>query len=185
MENTTQTETTAAPVHAFEAAGLGKAPFKYVGAIKQDIAYGEAVVSREGGILVTTKRGGSCDFCGTYIVNMFRIKSADGRTFKVGEDCVLKTGDAGLKKVVAAAVSKLRSAQTVARETTKKAEGAEFLGRDDVKAFMASAPHPLAWRAEKGDTLADYAEWMLKNAGTKGKLALFKKIRAEFEAATA
>ncbi len=58
-------------IHPFEKAGLGKAPFRCE--------------------LVSERRGSSCDFCGTGIRNEFWIKSADGKSFKVGCDCVRKT----------------------------------------------------------------------------------------------
>lgn len=72
--------------HAFEVAGLGVAPFICVGSTEMVHDNGDG----------TTKAGGSCDFCGTGIRTACIIKSADGRQFKVGTDCVKKTGDEGL-----------------------------------------------------------------------------------------
>jgi hypothetical protein len=177
--NTTQT------VHKFEAAGLGKAPFKYIGMEIQDIAYGEAVISRAGGILVTTKPGGSCAYCGTYIVNMFNIESADGKKFHVGSECVNKTGDAGLKKVVAAEVRKMNTERRHAREKVQVVEGEAFIERADVVAFMKSMPSPVAWRAAKGDTYADYVAFALGNAGKSGTIRITRAVRKLFETAAA
>lgn len=63
--------------HVFQAAGLGLAPFKYVG-----LSEGAA----------------TCDYCGTPLRYRYTVRSADGREFIVGSDCILKTGDAGLVK---------------------------------------------------------------------------------------
>lgn len=76
-------------VHVFERAGLGKAPFRCVGVVQK--SYQASPDS-------PVQPGGSCDYCGTGIYFHCMIRSADGRTFKVGSDCVFKTGDAGLLK---------------------------------------------------------------------------------------
>lgn len=73
-------------MHVFERAGLGRAPFRCIG-------FSEQVIRHPDG---TTQAGGSCDYCSTGIRYTCHIKAADGRTFKVGSDCVAKTGDAGL-----------------------------------------------------------------------------------------
>ena len=90
MENTMTTETT----HPFTRAGLGQAPFRFVGVEVQDLCYGQAILNRDEyertGIALTTAPGGSCAYCGTYIVNMFRVESADGHKFHVGSDCIAK-----------------------------------------------------------------------------------------------
>lgn len=60
-------------LHPFERAGLGKAPFR--------LAY-------------LAIGGSCCDYCGTGIVRQFWVQGADGSTFKVGCECVRKTGEA-------------------------------------------------------------------------------------------
>lgn len=87
-------------IHCFEAAGLGKAPFVYLGCEYQEISHGERVLGSIGGVAITTRPGGTCQYCGTAIVNLFRIRSSDGNEFIVGSECVLKTGDEGLIKLV-------------------------------------------------------------------------------------
>jgi hypothetical protein len=76
-------------MHVFERAGLGTAPFRCVG-------YSEIVFQAYPG--APTQAGGSCDYCGTGIRYACHIQGRDGRKFKVGTDCVAKTGDAGLIK---------------------------------------------------------------------------------------
>ena len=156
-------------IHVFEKAGLGKAPFRYVGMEFQDIAYGQRVLANG----ATTKPGGTCDYCGTYIVNIFLVESADGRKVKVGCDCVRKTGDAGLVKQVEADVQKMqrerRQAQRIAAEqkdfdTCKTADFAK----------LARAPHPIPHHAEAGKTLADYVRWLIDNRYFRNAATIIK-----------
>jgi len=73
-------------VHPFERAGFGRAPYRCTG-------YQELVWVGPDGY---TKAGGSCDVCGTSIRHSYTITSTDGVAFKVGCDCVQKTGDTEL-----------------------------------------------------------------------------------------
>jgi hypothetical protein len=75
-------------LHVFERAGLGRAPFRCIGVSEQFITHPDG----------TTQASGSCAYCGTGIRYVCAIRSADGRTFKVGTDCVAKTDDNGLIK---------------------------------------------------------------------------------------
>lgn len=63
--------------HAFERAGLGKYPYTVEGFGKSETC---------------------CAFCGRPIIYAARILSSDGRKFKVGCDCVMRSGDAGLDR---------------------------------------------------------------------------------------
>lgn len=63
-------------IHCFEAVGLGKAPFKFVA--------------------ITERRGSSCDYCGHEIRWECWVVGSDGRSFKVGNECIKKSGDEGL-----------------------------------------------------------------------------------------
>jgi len=67
--------------YVFERAGLGLAPFHFVGfSIKKFQACPGAPV----------QPGTCCDCCGTGIMLVCNIKSSDGRLFKVCSDCVVK-----------------------------------------------------------------------------------------------
>jgi hypothetical protein len=70
--------------HPFERAGLGTAPFRCV-----SVRTNWFTVP---GCPEASKPGGSCQYCGTGILYEFVIKSADGREFVVGSDCVRRTG---------------------------------------------------------------------------------------------
>lgn len=88
--------TTAAPtLHPFEAAGLGLAPFRFVGyshsvgPITTQIAPGiEVQVGAPGQPM------GTCAYCSRGIAHLYHIKSSDEKRFIVGCDCVAKIGRA-------------------------------------------------------------------------------------------
>jgi hypothetical protein len=94
------------PVHRFEAAGLGKAPFTLIGFERR------VYVACPG---APAQPGSSCDYCGTSISLVFMIQSADLRRFKVGCDCVEKTGDAGLVRAVKREQSQARREVSAAK----------------------------------------------------------------------
>lgn len=109
----------ASTIHKFELAGLGKAPYRFVGVTehKFQACQGEPV-----------KAGASCDFCGSAIMYAANVISADGRRFKVGCDCALSIGDKGLRTKVAAwqrahdaEKREAAKARKVARATTEHA----------------------------------------------------------------
>lgn len=156
-------------IHVFERAGLGKAPFRFLGA--EDKWHSVPGAPK--------KPGGSCDFCGTAIVTHCYIRGADGRKFKVGIDCVNKTGDAGLRRNVAAAVREANRVKVAARAEAVFEAATEAFPK--VAAALAAKPHP---RGFAGKTLLDYVNWMHDNAGRKGKLEAAKLILAELEAAS-
>jgi hypothetical protein len=174
-------ELTASNTHPFEARGLGKAPFEFVGMAAQDLLYGKVILNRaeyeRTGVAVTTKPGGTCAYCGTFILNMFNIKSSDGNKFHVGCECVNKTGDT--KLIVAATAAKrvrdrkVRKARAVRVESNLE----EILSNTDSRSKLSAVPHPNAGIAAKGKTLLDYAEWMLAHSRDSGKAKLMKIIK--------
>lgn len=164
--------TTETAIHPFEKAGLGKAPFRYVGAIDQPTNRdGSVIIGHIGGCHVETKPGGTCDYCGLAIINMFRVRSADGNTFKVGCDC-LKKVDIVNPATLKADIKKAKDAKA----DNRIADARITLGREDVRAALASKPHPAPWAAAKGMTLLDQVEWLLAHAGRSGKTDAAKII---------
>lgn len=165
--------------HPFEAAGLGQAPFRYIGMVAQDIEYGQRRLnSRDDAVSFTTKPGGSCDACGQYIVDMYRIRSADGRVSVVGCDCIKKVG----YKVEALPKFKAdqRKVAKVKREVAKGKEKARVDAARRLflldETMFADEPHPTKWGAEQGKTLRDYIEWTFCNAGHSGRFSVTKRI---------
>lgn len=155
--------------HAFEKRGLGKAPFRYIGMEHQEISNGQRVIGSVGGCEVTTKPGSTCDYCGAYILNIFRVESADGQTFKVGCDCVCKVGDAGLEKSIKDDVKKMKA------QREKDRIDAARVNLPLARSLM-SQPHPNAYQASEGKSMWHYCEWLLKNADTAGKLRACRMI---------
>jgi hypothetical protein len=102
--------------HPFEKVGLGKAPFSCTHVTENVFA------SPDG----TTKAGGCCDYCGTGIRWEFWIKGsvAGAKQFKVGCDCVAKTGWGieGFEKVRAAHTRARRQAGAQSRRAARQAQ---------------------------------------------------------------
>lgn len=156
---------TATAIHPFEKAGLGKAPFRYVGGIDQNVTQaGTVIIGEHMGCQLETKPGGTCDYCGMAIINMFAVRSADGKTFKVGCDC-LKKVDIVNPAALKADVKKAADAKADARIANAR----KLLETEAVRAALSSKPHYQPWAQAKGLTMLDYAEWTLANAGRKGK----------------
>lgn len=88
-------------IHKFERAGLGKAPFRFVGLYEDR---GPRKTYLPGGIVVEVGAEGQpmgvCKYCGTGIAICCKVRSADGKEFVVGSDCIEKVGDKGLVKTI-------------------------------------------------------------------------------------
>jgi hypothetical protein len=185
MNSATQTPS---QIHPFELAGLGKAPFRFDGIEDTSIGAGPDGMVRttihEGpnaGLDVYTKPGGSCDLCGHYIVTFCWVRSADGKRFKVGTDCIAKLDKSVddprcLKAKVKRAAAKLATAKRNRAADQRIAKAIETMASSEVAAKLAVEPHPNEWRAEQGDTLADWCEWMLSHAGRAGKTKVARTI---------
>ena len=87
-------------IHTFERAGLGLAPYRHLG-----VTDNLFVIP---GHPEATKPGSSCDFCGTSIRAEHWLLSADGRKFKVGCNCIEKSGDKGLLSLAKLAIKKAK-----------------------------------------------------------------------------
>ncbi len=172
-------ETTAFAVgqkyHQFEIAGLGPAPYVLVDVVKRAFCAGPGCPSQP---------GSSCDYCGTGIMFEYWLKAADGRRFKVGCDCVLKTSsDRALRVAVMNEKQKhereVREARAAVKRQKDTARIAAAVSRlpEVAEAFRAE-PHPQAASYDflQGKTRLDWAEWMLANAGMSGRLSVAKAI---------
>jgi|ERR1700722_9868325 len=153
-------------VHKFQLAGLGKAPFRFDGQ--------EVILHQVPGL--PPRAGSSCDFCGMSIANVFWIKSSDGRRFKVGWDCAAKTGDAGLCRVIDKKVAEAKVKATHARQDALILKGKEVLANANIRGMLALEPHPYSFRAERGDSLLDFAEYAMRNSGRRGCCEVSKDL---------
>ena len=157
-------------VHRFELAGLGKGPFRFTGKVTEKIYQ-----SCQG---APVQPGSNCDYCGTSIKFEFWCSSACGKEFKVGCDCIHKSGDRGLIQQISAAERKLRDVKNAAAKERKNARlvarvaaAKELL--PTVAGTLASKPHPSKWFADEGRTLLDYVKWCFENrAGDKASFII-------------
>lgn len=160
-------QNTKSNIHKFEAAGLGVAPFKCV-----------AVYSKvyKASPDAPAQVGGACDYCSTGIVQHCEILSADGRRFVVGNECVRHTYDKNLISETQVKVNALKREQRHEREAARIEAAKTLLTDVRIQAALIETPHPIAARAEKGETMLDSVEWFFANAGNKGKIEMSKMI---------
>jgi hypothetical protein len=152
-------------VHPFEKAGLGKAPFRFMG-VRQNLwspCPGEPA-----------KPGGCCAYCYNGILNEYVVRDADGKVFTVGSECAYKisrTANAPHDPIVEqikAAERKLNRDKRHAREAERIEEGKAWFEAN--REAVAAHPHPNSRFASAGKTLADWVDWNLQHAGTTGRL---------------
>lgn len=179
MKNTTETNGNETRLHVFERAGLGLAPFTWV-----DVEERRGPITISDGDGVTTTVGapgqpmGSCDFCGTGIVECHQIRSSDGKNFIVGCECVKKTGDRGLVKAAQRAANKIKKEKRHAREDARISAAKKALDTDAVRQALESQPHP---QARHGGffadlTALDFVVWMFDHAGRSGMVTTARTI---------
>lgn len=171
-------------IHPFERAGLGVAPFAFVGVEKNWFC---AYPGDPG------KPGGSCDYCGTGIAYEYWVQDATGKRFKVGSDCAGKLArtDASIAcpdRVLADikhAAHRLAREQRWAREMVREGEAAAavkaLLADEAVVASLQSRPHPHAALADRW-TAYDYVDWLLDHGQSRRALTF---VRAKMEASCA
>jgi len=158
--------------HKFEVAGLGKAPFRFVGV-------SEKVFQACPGAPV--KPGGTCDYCGAGIRDCFHVRSADGKEFVVGCDCINKVGDAGLIKAYKTSPEfrKLQAEKRKAKAVAVRQAIDDLIASSAGK--LAAIPHPSGFSDRKTGqplTALDWAQWMQRNCGAAGRARLIKQLKA-------
>ncbi len=146
-------------VHLFEAAGLGKAPFSFEGVpTSQDRADIENERMRDGKTY-TTNHCTSCDYCSQAIQNAYCVRSADGKRFKVGCDCIRKAGDSGLIRYVTKEERTKRQAKAKAKRVAAFKRSQELIELFKSGAFsdqLRALPHP---KGREGCSALDYVDW--------------------------
>lgn len=164
-------------IHKFEAAGLGKAPYTFLGV---QVKVGPITMPDGGQVGSPGQPMGTCNFCGTGIRDCFYLRSADGREFYVGCDCIKKVGDAGLLRYVKAEEAAKRRAKAEAKRQAEWQRRAEIRRqlRDLIEAkreTLASMPHPMRF---EGMSLLNYAEFCERSAGEVKMQSLIDTIKA-------
>lgn len=165
------TTNTASAIHPFEKRGLGRAPFRCIG------SYESKFQAIPGDPSCPVQPGSSCDYCGNGIMNVFVIKSADGKKFKVGCDCVAQTVQACAKtelergaRAMLAAVNKIKTAAANSRKDTVIAAARAKLEAN------AGALESLTIEMRGSRNALEYLRWMFANAGRTGKLRAVKLL---------
>ena len=169
--------------HAFEKAGLGLAPFRFVG---MEVKVGPIVT----GMMSVGAPGqpmGCCQYCSTGIKYCYWVKSADGKTFYVGSECIRKSGDSGLTALVSKEEAKIRKTTNEARrvktqDKTEAAIRAAMALLDSNPTLQASLEATKEFARYGSD--ASYIEWCRCHAGLATLLFVSKKIAERHERLT-
>lgn len=169
-------------IHAFEKAGLGKAPFRIVG-VGNKVGPLRYTDPKSGLTMEVGSPGqpmGVCKFCGQGIMECWSIKSADGNIFDVGCECVRKTGDAGMKKVIDAHKAKVNREKRQAKAAEDKVYVAGVIGDQYRMSLLRAIAHPYGFEdrvTKRPLSAAEYIEWMAPRCGDSGMMKLAKWLR--------
>lgn len=156
-------------VHPFERAGLGAAPFRCAGSYeaKYQACHGAPI-----------QPGASCDYCGQGIMLVYVIKSSDGKTFRVGCDCVAKTARACAKtdleraaRLVVDQVNKIRTAAANARKDELISSAISKM-----EANRGRLAEMLVWDGYRDRNAIHRLEWLFRHAGRSGKIKAAKQL---------
>jgi hypothetical protein len=153
-------------LHKFERAGLGKAPFKFTG---MDRMVFQACPG------APLQPGGTCHYCSQSITFAYWLRSADGKAFYVGSDCIRKHGDAGLVKSIAPIEKAMKNEREIARIEAAK----QLLRSNELSARLKARPHSNPWFASQGRTEFDELEWLFTHAGRAGQLRAARAVEKE------
>jgi hypothetical protein len=157
--------------HPFEAAGLGLAPFRFEGV---EIRECSGQPNAQGiSIGAPGQPAGTCADCSAGIKYCCRVRSADGKRFVVGTDCIerLEANDRPLVAAVNVEMNARKREAAAARRAAKAA-------KDDARIEAAKAALPAVREAlaakvhphRPGASLADYVDWLFAHAGRSGQL---------------
>ena len=155
-------------VHAFEDRGLGKAPFRVTG-FSESIYQASPDSPRQ--------PGSNCDYCGTGIMIVCHIQSADGHHFKVGCNCVEKTGDKGLIRAYKS-TPEYRQMQAQKRAAKDKAIGAQWDALIAANSEQLRAIERETWNGGT-EPLLDYYLRVWPMCGASGRAAYLKVAKSK------
>jgi hypothetical protein len=150
-------------VHVFEQVKLGKAPFVF-----ESFFIGNATYDP----LNPNMQYTACQYCYTPIVNCFKIKSADGKSFIVGSECVKKTGDKGLIDIIKREINRRKAIEFNNKWQELRAK---ILAKDtEIVEKLDAQKHP--WK--DGLTMFDYADYLARGcAYDTSKKRIFKALK--------
>jgi hypothetical protein len=162
-------------IHMFEKAGLGRAPYTFIGCEKR---IGPLALPSGVSIGGFGQPLGCCQFCATGIIYLFWLESADKKKFYVGSDCILKSGDKGLESIIAPILAEHQREVREARETylVQKWERTLAEAPDDGlwnKAYPG--PHPYFYHARSGRTAGDFWRYKYQRSHGSTKASIARK----------
>ena len=176
----------ATPAHPF--AHIAPGPYRFAGMeTEEDRAELNCDLERDGKPFTTNLSGGSCHHCWTAISEVYWfVCRTTGKRFKVGSTCVekahgyLSRSPLPADPALAAARLAARRAAAVKRRAAdaRTIQGLlHTLADYTARQRLAALPSPNAYRAEKGESMLDWAQWHLANAGVTGKKRAAKAVR--------
>lgn len=164
--------------HVFEAAGLGIGPFRCIGMVEEAYqACADAPI----------QPAGTCQYCGACIRYCYIVQGkGGGKAFKVGSDCLTRTGDGNLIKsyknlpeVREAARQKRYAADARVQATLK-----EMLADTNIRTVLANSPTVGTWNGQEESALA-FIERSLPWCGMAGRARNLQFIKRCLEAKSA
>lgn len=157
-------------MHPFERANLGSPPFKFIGAERK------VYVACPG---APAQPGSSCDYCGQGISYEFWVRGHDGRTFKVGCDCIMKLCREDNALVMLAERAQAKLAKETKAETLAARIAQCSAALDSDPALLTDRPHGNEYLAKtRSLTLRDQVQWLLARGGAAGKTRACRIVEA-------
>lgn len=154
--------------HVFERAGLGPAPYVFLGMFEKVF---QAVPG------APKQPGTNCHYCGTGIMYAYELRAANGHKFHVGCDCIDKSGDAGLIHAYKTSPQHraLQANKRRAKDEANKAEIARLL--EEKRDALAAQTHVM-WNGTQ-ESMHDFYVRVIGYCGAAGRSRYLKALRAE------
>jgi len=144
-------------------AALGPAPFAFVGH-----AY------RPGA-------GVRCAHCEVRISDVCKIQDANGTIHRVACGCIEKSGDGNLTAAINTIVARsIAQREFQAQDENIRSARALLQTRPDLRAELASKPHPQPWRNERGESLLTSVEYRLSCTHRAAAVAAARSVAQVF-----
>lgn len=153
-------------VHCFQAAGLGQAPFSWVG--YTDYGLGASFDSN----------CHCCDYCSKPLRHVCEIMSADGDRFFVGTDCLKKTGDRGLLKAYKYSPQvRAQKRAAIATKDAKTKEEWQVIMTDPAKVAALSVPQVWKYNGDGQEPWIDFARRAWGYCGVSGRARYLRQAK--------
>lgn len=163
-------------------AHIAPGPYSLVGFESEDMRaerYAHTAATVDFCIQTDNLCGGTCEHCGTPIFDVYTFRASNGVKFKVGCDCAEKAlsseDDPRALAEFRTAKRKIDSKKRKALAKRKDASAREWLTAN--MSALESIPSPNEKRAANGETAADWATWMMANAGQSGIQKTFRAAK--------